>query len=221
MITVWPQDGRAVSMSTARTSTFVFSSECIQLWYTFSCIGKVRIGWPVHMGDVHFVMPAALPFVNYMSHITKTSSGENQNLTILPCTKLSWPHQPCCLTWLKIWGHQLCLKKMDPIAEQSPQSQGHCGLPLAAKHPGSGPYTPPPPPVPTWIHVTFFCSPSSKKVGVVENFLLSGFRTSQKQWIQSPTCRLHDYQNAFESWHRQLELCVRSGGVYVKGRWTL
>ena len=56
--------------------------------------------------------------------LLKLILGETLNLTLLPCTKLYWPHQPCsCLTWLKLSCHQLCLKKkMDPKAEQNPQS---------------------------------------------------------------------------------------------------
>ena len=40
------------------------------------------------MRDVHYVMSAALPFVNYISHIVKHVSGKTLNLTVIPCTNL-------------------------------------------------------------------------------------------------------------------------------------
>ena len=48
---------------------------------------------------------------------------------------------------------------------------------------------PNPPAVPTWLHVTISCSPSSKKCWLGRN--VPAFRTSQKQEIQSSVHRLH------------------------------
>ena len=53
----------------------------------------------------------SLAICNYISHKVKHVSGKTLNLTVIPCTNLYWCHQPCgCLTWLKTWCHQLCLK---------------------------------------------------------------------------------------------------------------
>ena len=68
-----------------------------------------------------------------------------------------------------MWCHQLYLKKMDPKAEQSPQSQGHYDLP---KEPTFR-FWPIPLTVSTWLHVAFGCSPLNKKKLAGRNFFPS------------------------------------------------
>ena len=76
----------------------------------------------------------------YATELTLVS-GESFNLTLLRWAKFDWPQRPRGFwQWQKKKRcHQLCLKTMNPKADQRPQSQGHCDLPKEAKHLGSGP----------------------------------------------------------------------------------
>ena len=205
-----------------------------------------------------FWMFAALPFVNYTSHIVKTcirtnfksyprwaavdwswhkewnkcawadlffpqkkvQEGNNWS-NILPnssqarnrpppCTKLYWPHQPCgCLTWLKMWCHQLCLKKMKKEKRIPKQSKPHKAKVTVTflKEQNTSRLWPISPTVPTWLHVTLGCSPSSTYSWLGGNF--SAFTSEPRKGSKFRVPCVVSI--------RRVELCVRSEGEFFEG----
>ena len=105
-------------------------------------------------------------------------------------------------------------KKKDHKTEQSSHSQGHCDLPKEAKRPGSDPS---PLKFPTWLPAAFGHSPSSNKSWLDRNFPTFTSRRAKATNSEFHALSPSDYHNAFESWCRELELCLGSTGEYFEG----
>ena len=114
-----------------------------------------------------------------------------------------------------MWCQQLGLEKLDPEAEQSPQSQGHCDLPeqniQVVAHP---PYSSDAAPRDFWLFPLIKEKWAGWKFSNIQD--LAKVVGSELHALSSS-----NYQNVFESFRKQLEPCVQSGGEYFEIMWML
>ena len=177
-----------------------------------------------HMWDVYFVMSAAPPFLNFVSHVVKT--GIRRNVKFYPIT-MSKVVLASSTMWLfdviKTVKSSTEHKKIKNILKRIQKSLSKAPkvtvtFQRSKTHPGFGPSS-----IQSWFGSMWLlvALPHQRKVVWVEIFLNSLQDLPKVVNSELDALSPFDLQNAFESWCRRLEQCVWSEEEYSEGMWML
>ena len=162
----------------------------------------------------------ALPFVNHIiSHVVKTYIRRNFQTYRITMHRI-------VLTSSAMWLFDVIKNVMSSTSSEKKEipklSRAHKAKVIVTfpkeqlKHPGYGPSH-----LQSWFGSMrlLVVSLHQSMVGWVEFSHIQGPVKAVNSELRalSPS----DYQNASESWRKQLELCMRSGGWYFEGIWML